>query len=48
MFVIDVIQHVTIKFNWNNSIFWISRLYARCSALVRLELWEELQEVYEK
>lgn len=41
----DTIQQVTIKFKFNNKYFQISMVYSRCSALERLELWEELQSV---
>ncbi|KAH0642254.1 hypothetical protein KY289_033228 [Solanum tuberosum] len=40
--ILDMVQQVTLKFNMNNQEFLISTVYARCNALDRLELWEEL------
>lgn len=45
--MLDTIQQVTIQFKLNNKEFVISILYARCSALERLELWEELDTISE-
>lgn len=43
--MVDIIQQVSVKFNYNSKQFIISMVYARCSVLVRLELWEELHRL---
>ncbi|XP_015161972.1 uncharacterized protein [Solanum tuberosum] len=45
--LMDSIQHISMKFCKNNSSFIISSIYARCNALDRLELWEELEGIAE-
>lgn len=37
----DFGQHLTITFSYNQQLFMISAVYARCKALEWLELWEE-------
>lgn len=39
------IQQITIKFTKFNKSFVIISVYARCTALQRLELWEELESI---
>ncbi|XP_015169816.1 uncharacterized protein [Solanum tuberosum] len=46
--LLDTIQQVTIQFKHNNKEFIISVVYARCNALKRLELWEELESIAER
>ncbi|KAG5616263.1 hypothetical protein H5410_016087 [Solanum commersonii] len=46
--VLDSIQQVTMKFTYNNKCCIISSVYARCNALDRLELWEELESIDKK
>ncbi|WMV51732.1 hypothetical protein MTR67_045117 [Solanum verrucosum] len=41
----DAIQQLTMKFFWGGRIFFITSIYARCDAMERLELWEELEEM---
>lgn len=36
-------QQLTMKFSKFNKSFMITSIYARCNALDRLELWEELE-----
>lgn len=43
--LLDTIQQVTVRFLYNNKPFQISMVYARCTTLERLELWEELQSI---
>ncbi|XP_015158226.1 uncharacterized protein [Solanum tuberosum] len=45
--LMDSIQHISMKFCKNNRSFIISSVYARCNALERLELWEELEGIAE-
>lgn len=45
MVLLDSIQQVTMKFSSNSKSVPISIVYARCSALEILELWDELQSV---
>ncbi|KAK4723823.1 hypothetical protein R3W88_026602 [Solanum pinnatisectum] len=45
--VLDTIQQVTLKLSKHNREFLISAVYARCNALDRFELWEELESVVE-
>ncbi|KAG5594126.1 hypothetical protein H5410_035358 [Solanum commersonii] len=48
--VSDSIQHLTLKFTQQGSSkeFMITAVYARCSAIERLELWEELEWLAER
>ncbi|XP_049394714.1 uncharacterized protein LOC125859004 [Solanum stenotomum] len=41
----NAIQQLTMKFSWGGRIFFITSIYARCDAMERLELWEELEEM---
>ncbi|KAG5592288.1 hypothetical protein H5410_042802 [Solanum commersonii] len=41
--VLDTLQQLTMKFASNNDIFLISLVYARCSEVDKLELWDELE-----
>lgn len=41
--ILDSIQQISVKFTYDNKQFIISLVYARCSALERLKLWDELQ-----
>jgi len=41
------IQHLTMKFRYYNKEIMITSVYARCDALERLELWEELEGLTE-
>ncbi|KAH0656867.1 hypothetical protein KY290_032529 [Solanum tuberosum] len=43
--LLDTVQQITIKFKIENNFFIITVVYARCNALDRLELWEELEEL---
>lgn len=43
--LLDSIQHVTMKFLIYNKPFIVTSVYARCTALDRLELWEELESI---
>ncbi|KAH0720014.1 hypothetical protein KY284_005044 [Solanum tuberosum] len=47
--VVDYVQQVTIRFKkrGSNDYFRNTVVYARCSALERLELWEQLEEIAE-
>ncbi|KAH0723868.1 hypothetical protein KY290_005274 [Solanum tuberosum] len=47
--VVDSVQQVTIRFKRRglNHYFRITAVYAKCSALKRLELWEKLEEIAE-
>lgn len=46
--LLDTIQQVIIQFKHNNKEFIILVVYARCNALGRLELWEELESIAER
>lgn len=39
----DSAQQITMKFCMNGRYFVISSIYARCTAVERLELWDELE-----
>lgn len=41
----DSLQQVTMKFTHHNQTFFITVVYARCTVLERLDLWEELEDV---
>lgn len=41
----DNIQQTIIKFDTGNGQIVVTAVYARCDALERLELWEELEEI---
>ncbi|XP_015161616.1 uncharacterized protein [Solanum tuberosum] len=41
--VMDSLQQITMRFCRNDSYYIIFSVYARCSAIVRLELWAELE-----
>lgn len=45
--IIDTIQHLTIQFKLrgSNNVFKVTAMYARCSALERLKVWEDLEEL---
>jgi len=43
--ILDTMQQITIKFKIRNHFFLITAVYARCIALERLELWEELEDI---
>uniref|UniRef100_A0A0V0H2Z6 Putative ovule protein n=1 Tax=Solanum chacoense TaxID=4108 RepID=A0A0V0H2Z6_SOLCH len=47
--VVDSVQQVTIRFKrrGSNNYFKITAVYARCYALDRLKLWEQLKEIAE-
>ncbi|XP_049396567.1 uncharacterized protein LOC125860610 [Solanum stenotomum] len=45
--ILDTVQQVTIQFKKNEKDFLISAVYARCNAMERLELWEELESIAE-
>jgi len=45
--MMDSIQQLTLKFYNNNFCYIISSVYARCSSVERLELWEELTNIAE-
>lgn len=45
--VLDSFQPITMRFSKNNHHYIISSVYARCSAIDKLELWEELEEIAE-
>ncbi|KAH0636641.1 hypothetical protein KY289_036556 [Solanum tuberosum] len=40
-------QHLTVKISKSNVEILITAVYARCDALERLELWEELEQLVE-
>jgi len=40
--ILDTVHQVTLKFSRNGQNFLISVIYARCNAIDRLELWDEL------
>ncbi|KAH0679394.1 hypothetical protein KY284_020479 [Solanum tuberosum] len=46
--ILDTVQQVSIQFRKNDKEFIISAVYARCNALERLELWEELDSIAER
>ncbi|KAH0721346.1 hypothetical protein KY290_006336 [Solanum tuberosum] len=43
--ILDTMQQITIKFKIRDNFFLITAVYARCTALERLELWEELEDL---
>jgi len=43
--IIDSYQQITMKFSNDNKLLLITVVYARCNALERLELWEQLEEL---
>ncbi|KAH0696829.1 hypothetical protein KY289_014311 [Solanum tuberosum] len=45
--VLDTVQQVTFQFKKNDKEFMILAVYARCNAVERLELWEELDSIEE-
>ncbi|KAH0656126.1 hypothetical protein KY290_031750 [Solanum tuberosum] len=45
--ILDTMQQLTIQFTNYDKEFMISAVYARCNALERLELWEELESIAE-
>lgn len=45
--ILDSLQQLSMKFCKNNKSFIISTVYARCSAMDRLELWEEIVHISE-
>ncbi|XP_015054917.1 uncharacterized protein LOC107001349 [Solanum pennellii] len=46
--ILDTVQQVTIKFKIDIKFLLISVVYARCNALERLELWEELERINDR
>ncbi|KAG5570617.1 hypothetical protein H5410_060383 [Solanum commersonii] len=40
----DSHQQISMKFEMGSSVFFITAVYARCTQLERLELWEELEQ----
>ncbi|KAG5586863.1 hypothetical protein H5410_047297 [Solanum commersonii] len=44
---LDTMQQVTLQFKKQDKEFKISVVYARCNAMERLELWEELESIVE-
>ncbi|KAH0714422.1 hypothetical protein KY284_007327 [Solanum tuberosum] len=46
--ILDIVQQVTIRFKIDSKFFLISVVYARCNALERLELWEELDSIIDR
>ncbi|KAG5632276.1 hypothetical protein H5410_003993 [Solanum commersonii] len=43
--ILNTMQQITIKFKIRDNFFLITAMYARCIALERLELWEELEDL---
>lgn len=43
--IIDSYKLITMKFSNDNKLLLITTVYARCNALERLELWEQLEEL---
>lgn len=43
----DASQRITMRFTKRNKSVLISAIYARCSALDRLELWEDMENIAE-
>lgn len=43
--ILDSIQHLTMQFSMEGHPFIITFVYARCTILEKLELWDELEGI---
>ncbi|KAH0757171.1 hypothetical protein KY290_020664 [Solanum tuberosum] len=46
--ILDSAQQLTMKFIKDGKLFFITSVYARCNALERLELWEDILQMAEE
>ncbi|XP_015165284.1 uncharacterized protein [Solanum tuberosum] len=46
--IMDSVQQVTLRVKLNNKEFYLTVVYARCSVIERLELWDAIEKVAEQ